>query len=195
MNKAERTRQFIIEQSAPIFNKKGLAATAMSDVMEATKMAKGGLYGHFESKEDLSRAVVDYNLSMLIMKVGQAIGSVHTAKDKLLAFLEVFATPMQFPLEGGCPMVNFGSEADDTNPAVRRQVRETILSAQKRIAGIIENGIANGELKASFDAKTFSIKMMTMIEGGTLIGRVLETNSQMKVIVDILKKEIEEQLA
>lgn len=195
MNKAERTRQFIIEQSAPIFNKKGLAATAMSDVMEATKMAKGGLYGHFESKEDLSRAVVDHNLSMLIMKVGQAIGSVHTAKDKLLAFLEVFATPMQFPLEGGCPMVNFGSEADDTNPAVRRQVRETILSAQKRIAGIIENGIANGELKSSFDAKIFSIKMMTMIEGGTLIGRVLETNSQMKVIVDILKKEIEEQLA
>jgi TetR/AcrR family transcriptional repressor of nem operon len=195
MSKAERTRQFIIEQSAPIFNIKGLAATAMSDVMEATKMAKGGLYGHFESKEALSHAVVDYNLSKLISKVGQAVGGVQTAKDKLFAFLDVFATPMQFPVEGGCPMLNFGTEADDTNPAVRKQVKETILSAQKRIVGIIEVGIASGELKASFEARSFSIKMMTMIEGGTLIGRVLETNSQMKVIVDMLRKEIEEQLS
>ncbi|MEO6282934.1 MAG: TetR/AcrR family transcriptional regulator [Dyadobacter sp.] len=194
MSKAERTRQFIIEQSAPIFNTKGLAATAMSDVMEVTKMAKGGLYGHFESKEALSHAVVDYNLSKLISKVGQAVGGAHTAKDKLFAFLDVFATPMQFPVEGGCPMLNFGTEADDTNPMIKKKVRETILSAQKRIVGIIEAGIASGELKASFDARTFSIKVMTMVEGGTLIGRVLETNSQMKVIVDMLKKEIEEEI-
>jgi TetR/AcrR family transcriptional repressor of nem operon len=84
--------------------------------------------------------------------------------------------------------------ADDTNSIVRKQVREMILNALTRIVNIIENGIANGELKASFDTKTFSIKMMTMIEGGTLIGRVLETNSQMRVIAEIVSKEIEEQL-
>lgn len=194
MSKAERTRQFIIEQSAPVFNTKGLAATAMSDVMQATKMAKGGIYGHFDSKEDLSSAVVDYNLSMLIAKVGQAVGNVQSAKDKLLAFLDIFATPMQFPVEGGCPMLNFGTESDDTNPTVKKKVKETIVSAQKRIADIIDDGIAKGEFKADFDAKTFSIKLMTMVEGGTLIGRVLETNSQMKIIVGILKKEIDEQL-
>jgi hypothetical protein len=33
-----------------------------------------------------------------------------------------------------------------------------------------------------------------MVEGGTLIGRVLETNSQMKVIVDCFRKEFEERL-
>ncbi len=65
MSKAERTRQFIIEQAAPIFNTKGIAGTAMSDIMSATKMAKGGLYGNFESKEDLANAIVDHNLRSL----------------------------------------------------------------------------------------------------------------------------------
>jgi len=39
MNKGEQTRQMIIEQSAPIFNKKGIAATAMSDIMDATDLS------------------------------------------------------------------------------------------------------------------------------------------------------------
>jgi len=194
MSKSERTRQFIIEQSAPLFNKKGLAGTAMSDVMAATKMAKGGLYGHFESKDELSYAVVDYNLSKLVDKVDHAINKVSTAKDKLFAFLDVFSTPTRFPVEGGCPMLNFGTEADDTSPVITQKVKGTILSAQTKIAAIIGKGIASGELKSTFDAREFSIKTMTLIEGGTLIGRVLETNSQMEIVLNILKKEIEQQL-
>ncbi len=194
MSKSERTRQFIIEQSAPLFNTRGLAGTAMSDVLNATKMAKGGIYGHFESKEELSFAVVDYNLGKLADKVGHAVSRAVTAKEKLFAFLEIFATPMQFPVEGGCPILNFGTEADDTNPVIRQKVKGTILSAQTRIAAIISNGIASGEFKSTFDAKEFSIKVMTLVEGGTLIGRVLETNSQMDIIMSLLKKEIEEQL-
>jgi len=194
MTKAERTRQFIIEQSAPLFNTKGLAGTAMSDVMEATKMAKGGLYGHFESKEELSYAVVDYNLEKLASRVDQAMSRAAFAKDKLFAFIDVFSTPTQFPVEGGCPMLNFGTEADDTSPIIKQKVKGTILSAQTKAAAIIGKGIASGEFKKTFDAREFSIKMMTLIEGGTLIGRVLETNSQMEIIVKILKNEIEQNI-
>jgi hypothetical protein len=39
MNKAEKTRQFIIEKTAPLFNTKGVAATAVTDIMEVTQMA------------------------------------------------------------------------------------------------------------------------------------------------------------
>ncbi|TDQ08452.1 TetR/AcrR family transcriptional regulator [Pedobacter metabolipauper] len=195
MSKSERTRQFIIEQSAPLFNRKGVAGTAMSDVMAATKMAKGGLYGHFESKDELSFAVVDYNLGKLVEKVNDVVNRAVTAKDKLFAFLGVFSNPMQFPVEGGCPMLNFGTEADDTNPVINQKVKGTILSAQTKIAAIIDKGISSGEFKQGFDAGEFSIKMLTLIEGGTLIGRVLQTNSQMGIIVNLLKKEIEQQLA
>jgi TetR/AcrR family transcriptional repressor of nem operon len=191
MTKSERTRQFIIEQSAPVFNTKGLAGTAMSDVMAATKMAKGGLYGHFESKEDLSLAVVEYSLTKLLNRFEYVVNRSIKAKDQLFGFLDVFAKPTQFPLTGGCPILNFGTEADDTNPAVRQKVRATIVSAQNKITSIVNGGIASGEFKSTFDAREFSIKMMSLIEGGILIGRVLETNMQMEVIINMLKKEID----
>src|ERR1700759_3552404 len=60
MSKGDRTRARIIEQSAPIFNKQGSAGTALSDLMDATGLRKGGLYRHFAGKEKLAAAAFDY---------------------------------------------------------------------------------------------------------------------------------------
>ena len=46
--RSEKTRQFIIETTASLFNKKGYAGTSMSDLTEATKLTKGSIYGNFE---------------------------------------------------------------------------------------------------------------------------------------------------
>src|SRR5688572_24291233 len=73
MTKGEETRQFIIERSAPLFNTKGIAATAMSDIMDVTKLSKGSLYVHFENKDVLADAVVDYNMDQLAKKIDAAI--------------------------------------------------------------------------------------------------------------------------
>src|SRR5882672_5663677 len=101
MTKAERTKQFIIEKSAPIFNTKGVAGTAMSDIMEATKLAKGSLYVHFENKDELSYAAVDYNLDKLAEKTIAAMNKHKTAKGKLLAVADFYNDPLNIPLEGG----------------------------------------------------------------------------------------------
>lgn len=194
MTKAERTRQFIIECSAPLLNTKGIAGTAMSDIMDATKMAKGGLYGHFESKEDLANAVVDHNLKLLSDSLNAAIAKADSAKEKLFAFLDFFKTPVQFPVKGGCPMLNFGVEADDTNPVIREKVKQRIESAKSKIAGLIELGKKNGEFKETFDPKEFPILVFSALEGGTLIGRVLNTNKLQHTMINMLKKMIEDQV-
>ena len=194
MSKAERTRQFIIEQAAPMFNTKGIAGTAMSDIMSATKMAKGGLYGNFESKEDLANATVDHNLQLLATALVAAVAKAGTAKEKLFAYLDFFKSPVQFPVAGGCPILNFGVEADDTDAVIKGKVKGLIERAQSFASKIIRQGIEKGEFKASFDAEAFSILLFSAIEGGTLIGRVLDTNKQMRIVIGMLKKMIEAQL-
>ena len=192
MTKAERTRQFIIEKAAPIFNTKGVAATAMSDIMEATKLAKGSLYVHFDSKEELSYAAVDYNLDSLAQKMTATVSRQQTAKGKLLAFFDFLSDPLNPPLIGGCPMLNFGMEADDTNPIIRQKVNRLVQASLQRIAAIIEQGIANGELKDSWNGREFGIKAFAMIEGGAMISRVSGSNGQIDIIIKAIKKEIEE---
>ena len=191
MTKAEKTRQFIIEQSAPIFNTKGVAGTAMSDIMEATKLAKGSLYVHFESKEDLAYCAVDYNLKSLTDKMLGAAGNLKTAKAKLLSMMDFLGNPLNPPIVGGCPMLNFGMEADDTNPIILQKVNKVMDAIQQTTMDLIEEGIQKGEFNNAWNASEFAIKSFAMIEGGILISRISGKRERMKVIINMLKNEIE----
>jgi TetR/AcrR family transcriptional repressor of nem operon len=53
MRKGEQTRHEIIRKAAPIFNQKGYEGAALSDLMEATGLEKGGIYRHFEASNSL----------------------------------------------------------------------------------------------------------------------------------------------
>ena len=118
MAKGEETRQFIIEKAAPIFNTKGIAATSMSDIMEATKLSKGSMYVHFENKDVLACAAVDHNMKILSNKLQAELSQGKSAAEQLFAYIDFFSNPINPPLIGGCPLLNFGTEADDTNSCV-----------------------------------------------------------------------------
>ncbi len=62
MRKGEQTRQDIIRKAAPIFNQKGYDGAALSDLMRATGLEKGGIYRHFSSKEALAAEAFDWTM-------------------------------------------------------------------------------------------------------------------------------------
>ena len=190
MNRAEKTRQFIIEQTAPVFNTKGIAATAVTDIMEATKMAKGSLYVHFQNKEELSHCAVDWNLRQLTDKFKAEADKYTSAKDKFFGLLDYLSDPLNPPVQGGCPMMNFGMEADDTSPVIRDKVYQTICNVQQGMMDILEKGIEDGEFNSNWNYKEFAMKSYAMIEGGILVARVSQDILQMKMLMDILKREL-----
>lgn len=194
MSKGEQTRQFIIEKAAPIFNIKGVEATAMSDIMQATKLSKGSLYVHFENKEVLALTAIDYNMDMLGKKVLAKLSTHKTMKGKLFAFIDVFADVINPPVEGGCPMINFGMEADDTNPVIKKKVHSRIEYAQQLLAELLQEGIQKGEFKASLNYKEFATIMFAMLEGGIIISRVAGNNTKVNLVSKALKKMITAQL-
>lgn len=192
MAKGEETRQFIIEKAAPIFNTKGIAATSMSDIMEATKLSKGSMYVHFENKEVLACAAVEHNMQMLSDQLQKTLSRFKTSREQLLAYIDFFSDPNHPPVVGGCPLLNFGTEADDTNPIVKEKVNRGIKQGEKLLSGIIEKGIANKEFRADWNASDFATVVFAMLEGGHLMSRMSGNNDTMKIIGNNLKKIIEE---
>ncbi|MGG9963256.1 TetR/AcrR family transcriptional regulator [Ferruginibacter sp. SUN106] len=191
MTKAERTKQFIIEQAAPIFNEKGIAGTSIDDVLKATKLAKGCLYSHFENKEALSHAAVDYLMQTVCGKTSALVAAADTAKEKLFAVIDTYKTPLTPAVSGGCPVLNFGVESDDGCPVIKDKIKTAVQNSIRLITGIIKNGIANKEFSKDFNADEFALKMFTLLEGGILICRVTNSNVQMKTLIGTLKSEIE----
>ncbi|MBB4804607.1 AcrR family transcriptional regulator [Flavobacterium nitrogenifigens] len=186
MSKAERTRQFIIEAAAPIINKKGMAGTSMSDIMEATKLAKGGIYGNFESKEEICMEAFLFLRSQLASKLDLAVAQGKSAQEKLFNLLDVYKND-QCMMEG-CPILNFGTEADDTNPLMKEHVKKAAFSAQKRYLTILEEGIKNKELSAYLNAAEFSVKIFALVEGAILCGKIVGTQ-QMDLVLESIKND------
>lgn len=192
MTKAEKTRQFIIEKAAPIITRKGMAGTSITDIMHATCLAKGGIYGNFESKEEICAEAFDYLLNGLAKNIAAKLDTKTTAKDKLLALLDFYKGLLTKEDYAGCPMLNFGIEADDTNPAVKQQVSKAITATQNIFSGLVKQGIAAGEFKKDFDPESFAIRAFALLEGVTWTCKIQNTTRPMRIAADAIKKEIED---
>ena len=189
MTKSERTKHLIVEKAAEIINKKGMAGTSMSDIMEATKLAKGGVYGHFESKDAINNEAYEYLSQKRYSELSETVDQQKTAKLKLYALLDYYNNRRQANT-GGCHMLNFGTEADDTNQAMKKKVQQSMEKIEKKIATIIKEGIAGKEFKNNFDAALFASKAFAMIEGAIFAGRLHNNNKHLLIITEALKNEI-----
>ncbi|HEY5852505.1 MAG TPA: ScbR family autoregulator-binding transcription factor [Aldersonia sp.] len=56
--RARRTRAAIVQSAAAEFGRCGYAAASLSQILEGSNATKGAMYFHFDSKEDLARAVM-----------------------------------------------------------------------------------------------------------------------------------------
>jgi TetR/AcrR family transcriptional repressor of nem operon len=191
MSKAEQTRQFIIEKAAGVLNKKGMAGTSISDIMEATKLAKGGIYGNFENKDEICLEAFNFLSGRQASRIEATLSEIAKPKDKLYAIADHYTSKEKLDNHGGCPILNFGTEADDTNPVVRHRVGEAIKTAQRRISRIVQAGIDSRDFKKNTNPDEFAIKMFTMMEGAILVSRTFGSMEQMNVVNRILKAEIE----
>ena len=193
MTKAERTKKFIVEKAADLINRKGIAGTSLSDIMEATQLAKGGVYGNFASKDAICREAFNYLAEKQYSSIKQKLEEQPTAKLKLFALLEYYNL-RSLANSGGCHMLNFGTEADDTNPAIKQQVKKAMQKIESTIAGLVTLGINNKEFKKNFDATLFAAKAFSMIEGAVFVSRIQNNNRHLLIITEALKKEIKENL-
>jgi len=191
MTKAEKTKQFIIEQAATIINEKGISGTSIDDVLKAAKVAKGCLYNHFESKDELSLACVDYLLGKLTERRDALICRQATATEKLHAFMEMNKNALNSLVTGGCPIVNLSTESDDTNPVIKKKLKKVIEGYNKLFIQIIQEGIDAGEFSNKINAEEFAFKMFTSIEGAGIMCRIMNSNKPMHIVISSLKTELE----
>jgi len=191
MTKAERTKKFIIEQAAPIYNEKGVAGTNVDDVLEATKLTKGAIYSHFKNKDDLSMQVTDYLLEKICLGIDQVIEKQTTAKGKIFAYLDFNKKPLNTYIQGGCPIFNMAVESDDNNSTIKPRISELLSASQKNFASILRQGIKNGEFSSDLDPDAYAFKMFAAVEGAIIMCRAMNTERPMQGLIKSLKSELE----
>ncbi len=191
LSKSNRTRLFIIESVAPVFNKKGVAGTSLSDLTSATGLSKGSIYGNFKNKDDLALAVFQYSVDNLFRYMEQELGKASSPLRKLLAipdaYLRLYHRMIAY---GGCPILNTATEADDTHRDLSDLAAQAIERFRNILIDLTGRGIAAGEIDAGVDAEKFAETTLALIEGGLMLAKLTGKKSYLANALDQLADKI-----
>lgn len=193
MSKAQETKTHIIEQAATLFNQQGYTGTSVSDLMRATGLKKGGIYNHFQSKDDLALAAFDFAVNCLRQEFLGALKGKRHAVDRLLAIIRVYEHILDNPpIQGGCPILNTAVESDDFHPALRERSQIAMDAWRSLIRRIVEKGRIRGELQATVDAETVATILIATIEGCVMLSKLYGDASYMERGLQHLKLYIQQ---
>ncbi|MCD8040043.1 MAG: TetR/AcrR family transcriptional regulator [Clostridia bacterium] len=90
ITKEKEVRQSeILDVAEQLFNTKGYADTSISDILQQTGIARGTLYYHFKSKEEILDAVIDRRLERRAAEMKKVADSNLTVFDKYYKIIEI----------------------------------------------------------------------------------------------------------
>jgi TetR/AcrR family transcriptional repressor of nem operon len=191
MRKGEQTRQEIIQKAAPIFNQKGFDGAALSDLMRATGLEKGGIYRHFESKQQLAGEAFDYAWQLALDKRFRGTQEITDTVDRLKQITRNFRDRRAGLVPGGCPLLNMATDSDDGKPALRTKARRAFNSWLNRLRSIVEEGQARGEIRSGVDPSELATFIVTSLEGGLMLERLQKNPRPLNIACRHLEEYLE----
>jgi AcrR family transcriptional regulator len=181
MRKGERTRRSIVERAAPVFNTKGYYGTSMSDLVRETGLEKGGIYGHFSSKEELAVASFEFAAGVERDRFEASLEGKKGALERLLAVVGVMGGLVEDPpVEGGCPILNTAVESDDANPVLKHKAQEAMGDLLRLVGGITKAGVRSGELVPEADPRETASVVVGSLEGALMLAKLCDDLEHMR---------------
>ncbi len=83
------SRQEILRTAARLFQQRGYDATSMNDVAAALKLSKGGLYHHFQSKDEILFEIMNHAMEITQERVLGPVRDIANPEDRLRALIRL----------------------------------------------------------------------------------------------------------
>lgn len=193
ITKAERTTRFITKTIAPIFNRKGYAATSLNDITTATGLTKGAVYGNFENKENLYLQCFDYLSDLIISNLEYRVSLGKDPMESLMNFADYYKEYYEFTNSfGGCPIVNFGTDSQNQHADMNSRVREVMHRVESVMARLIEDGKTAGIIRKNIKGDVYAKRFYSLIQGSVFMAQSTNDPSYlrdaMNVIIDTMNQ-------
>jgi TetR/AcrR family transcriptional repressor of nem operon len=193
MRKGEQTRRDIIRKAAPIFNQRGYEGAALSDLMQATGLEKGGIYRHFDSKEQLAAEAFDYAWRETLDSRVHDLATIPNAVDRLKRFVANFVE-RRGVIPGGCPLLNTAVDTDDGNPLLRDHARKALANLRGYIVSAVDAGLQAQEIRRGIDPEKLATLIVSTLEGAIMVARLDRSSDALRAVQAHLDEYLETQV-
>ncbi|WP_332646083.1 TetR/AcrR family transcriptional regulator [Lysinibacillus sp. 54212] len=143
---ANERRNEILDVADELFGQKGFDGTSTNDILEKVGIARGTLYHHFKSKEDIMDALID-RYSIRLLETGRGI-----AADKNIPVVDrIIRVVMSMNMSGGSSEEIMDHIHRPQNALMHQKIQKVIINGLTPIlAEIISEGIEQGLFNTPF---------------------------------------------
>ncbi|PEB47769.1 TetR family transcriptional regulator [Bacillus pseudomycoides] len=140
IKKAEERRNEILDAADELFGRKGFDGTSTNDILEKVGIARGTLYHHFKSKEDIMDALIErYTVRILGAAKGIAADKSITVNERIIRVV------MALNISDGNGKEIIEHIHKPQNALMHQKIQKVIINGVPQIlTGIIREGIEQG---------------------------------------------------
>jgi TetR/AcrR family transcriptional regulator, transcriptional repressor for nem operon len=169
----EGTRQSLLQAAFHEVYRYGFQNAGIEAILAATKVTKGALYHHFESKEALGYAIIEEIIAEITRN--RWLRPLEQSKDKnpidaLIGIVKAIpARPSD--VKRGCPLVNLTQEMSLLDEQFRKRLQRIFQAWQEAIATALRKGQHAGTVRRDLVPEETASFLIAMVEGYEVLAK------------------------
>jgi TetR/AcrR family transcriptional repressor of nem operon len=164
----------------------GYTATTLDDVLAATGLGKGSLYGAFGDKHQLFlRVFDDYCAGVVDAVRGSLEGPDSGAYERLRSHvLAVARSTADDTVRRGCLLAKGTAELAGQDPAVADRASQTIEDLEVLLAACIKQAQRHGDIKPGADPHQLAALLLAVLRGIEALGKAGKSRTSLTSIAE-----------
>lgn len=161
------TPERLIESTRELLWERGYVGTSPKAILERSGAGQGSMYHHFKGKPDLALAAIRRTAEEMRATAAGVLDGPGTPYERIEAYLGRERDVLR-----GCPVGRLTMDPDVIASAeLRAPVDETLDWLRGRIAGIVEEGKAQGQFAPGLDGGEIAAAVVATVQGGYVLAR------------------------
>jgi AcrR family transcriptional regulator len=180
-HKAEiRTR--ILDSARRLFNRNGLAAVSIDEIMAGAGLTRGGFYSYFDSKEELYAEAITHFINGGPNAEWQRMAFADRPEGQALAraILDAYLSRVHLDdVEGSCPVIGLATDVARSGGPAKRAYRQVMeMMAGIFAANLGSSPVTAAEASAAPDAaRQRALAVVALCVGGMVLARAVDDES------------------
>lgn len=150
VKEAEERRNEILDAAEKLFGEKGFDGTSTNDILDEVGIARGTLYYHFKSKEDILDAMIERMTGRLIQKAAEI-----TSQKELPVMQRLTMTMLSLNVDNDLGHEIMKQVHKPQNALMHQKMqKQLIASVNPLITNLVMEGIEQGICQTDFPSET-----------------------------------------
>jgi len=180
-----KTRSRIIATAADLMRVRGVGGTTLDDVVVASNVSKSQLYQHFEDKQALVRAVIEFVGDRRIAEERERLSKVMTFAG-LRRWRDALVENNALQ-EGryGCSLGSLANEVADQDSIAREKLHDLFAAWQELFEDLLRRFQKAGLIRQEADVSQLATGLLAAVQGGYLLAQTSRDVTPMASAIDM----------